>query len=211
MFSDITWGQFLTYLVPTIIAYGAVVLYLFYRKDVSNSVTSSRLVGKTVSSSPLASSPNGVTGVMGRTREQKTTVQPSSPTATAIVCEACGHEYGSPVLSPRLNSYGVPISNAVATPAPAAPLTVDFEPVDGEVDLSSMISALERVKSATTAAANGSSAETVISEKAAALTLFANDDLLNSEFASLAALQMDDAAPTEGYSAASSLDLLKAA
>jgi len=218
MFSNISWGQFLVFLVPLLVGYGVVVLYLFYRDSVSKSATSSSLVGKP-SDLAVTSRTTSDGGVMGKTFEQKagqrlaavpaaTTTAVAAP--TTITCEACGHVHGTLVAPPRLNSYGMPI-NRTAEPATFIPLTDDFDPVDGGVDVQSMIATLEKVKTVTAVASGGAPASRVISEKAEVLSLFANDDLLNSEFASQLALQLDDSAPTAGYSAALALENLKAA
>lgn len=205
MFSSISWGQFLVFVVPSLFLYGAVVAYLFYRDRITKSATSSNLVGRPVNgSSPSATTAN----VMGKTLEQK---NGRDQPGRSVACEACGHVHGSPVTSPRLNSYGIPISPRTAEVAPSAPLTEDFDPVDGGVDVQSMLANLEKVKSVSVAAFSGASTDDVISEKAEVLSLFANDDLLNSEFATQFATKLDESVPTMGYSAVATLETLKAA
>ena len=212
MFSGISWGQFLTFAVPLLVGYGIVVAYLFYRDRVVKSATSSGLVGKPAQDGYTSRS---TASVVGKTLEQKAGKNNSvASSATApFTCEACGHVHGTPVsaTAPRLDSYGLPITNhAAPSAAPATPLTEDFDPVDGSVDLASMFANLAQV-SGTTTVASGTPTNEVISEKAEALSLFASDDLLNSEFTSLLASELDKAAPTFGYSAADSLEELKAA
>ncbi|WP_238752362.1 hypothetical protein [Neolewinella maritima] len=90
-------------------------------------------------------------------------------------------------------------------------MTEDFDLVDGSVDLASMFTNLAKVSSGMTTVASGTPTNEVISEKAEALSLFANEDLINSEFTSLLASELDKAAPTFGYCAADSLEDLKTA
>ena len=213
MFSGISWGQFLTFAVPLLVGYAVVVIYLFYRDKVAKSATSSGLVGKPAQDGYTSRS---TASVVGKTLEQKAGKNNSvaSSATSPLVCEACGHVHGTPATAtaPRLDSYGLPITNhAAPLVASATPLTEDFDPVDGSVDLASMFANLAQVSSGTTTVASGTPTNEVISEKAEALSLFASEDLLNSEFTSLLASELDKAAPTFGYSAADSLEDLKAA
>ena len=242
MFSDISWGQFLSYALPALVLYAVVVLYLYYRKDVSKTITSRRLVGKTTASDPPTSGTtssdrlrSGRGGVMGKTREQRsasTSAETSAGEATPapLVCDACGHVHGTPsavqtasTRTRQIDSYGIPIPDAppltVAKPSTSAsviapPVTVhdEFESVDGLVDIAAMARAIATVETITsTAAAGRLDTDEAASRKAAAVSLFANEDLLNSEFASQLALQLDTTAPTAGYSAVATLETLKAA
>ena len=211
MFSGISWGQFLTFAVPLLVSYGVVVMYLFYRDKVSKSATSSGLVGKPAQDGYPS---RNTASVVGKTLEQKAGKNNSvaSSATSPFTCEACGHVHGTPAPAPRLNSYGLPITNHAAPSVdPTTPLTEDFDPVDGSVDLASMFTNLAKVSSGTTSVASGTPTNEVISEKAEALSLFASEDLINSEFTSLLASELDKAAPTFGYSAADSLEDLKAA
>lgn len=209
MFDGISWGQFLLFAVPIILGYGIVVVFLFYRDKVSKSATSSGLVGKQAQDG-YPSRNNA--SVVGKTLEQKAgkSNAVTSSATSPFTCEACGHVHGTPAPAPRLNSYGLPITNhAAPSAAPVTPLTEDFDPVDGSVDLASMFANLAKVSSETTTVANGTPTNEVISEKAEALSLFASEDLINSEFTSLLAAELDKAAPTFGYSAVNSLENLK--
>ncbi|CAH1002533.1 hypothetical protein LEM8419_03407 [Neolewinella maritima] len=211
MFSGVSWGQFLTFAVPLLVGYGVVVIYLFYRDRVSRSATSSGLVGKPARDGYPS---QDFASVVGKTLEQKAGKNNSvaSPAPSPFTCKACGHVHGTPAPAPRLNSYGLPITNHAAPPiAPATPLTEDFDLVDGSVDLASMFTNLAKVSSGMTTVASGTPTNEVISEKAEALSLFANEDLINSEFTSLLASELDKAAPTFGYCAADSLEDLKTA
>ncbi len=207
MFSGISWGQFLTFAIPLLVGYAVVVVYLFYRDNVSKSATASAVVGKPVQN---GYTPKGATSVVGKTLEQKAG-RGNSVTAP-FVCEACGHVHGTTATAPRLDSYGRPIINhAAPSVTPATPLTEDFDPVDGSVDLESMLANLAKVSSSTTTVASGTPTNEVISKKAEALSVFTGNDIFNSEFTSLLASELDKAAPTFGYSAADSLEDLKAA
>ena len=219
MFSGISWGQFLTFAVPLLVGYGVVVAYLFYRDKVSKAAASSSLVGKPA---PNGSTSNGAASVVGKTFEQKANRGGSAPSSAAtpgLVCEACGHVHHAPTNgAPRLDSYGQPIVNhptavAAARPvvAPTTPLTEDFDPVDGSVDLESMLTNLAQVAADTTTVANGTPTHEVITKKTELLSVCSNQDLLDSEFTFLLASELDKAAPTFGYSAADNLEDLKAA
>ena len=211
MFDGISWGQFLLFAVPLILGYAIVVTFLFYRDKVSTSAASAKLLGKPAKDGYTS---RATASVVGKTLEQKAGkgIAVTSSVSDPVVCEACGHVHGTPVPAPRLNSYGLPITNHATPPvASATPLTEDFDLVDGSVDLESMFANLAKVSTGTTTLVGGTPTNEVISEKAEALSLFANEDLLNSEFTSLLASELDKAAPTFGYSAADSLENLKAA
>ncbi len=213
MFSGISWGQFLTFAIPLLVGYAVVVVYLFYRDKVSKTATASAVVGKP---NQNGYTPKGATSVVGKTLEQKAGRDNSVavPATAPFVCEACGHAHGTPATAtaPRLDSYGRPIINYVAPlVTPATPLTEDFDPVDGSVDLESMLANLAKVSSSTTTVASGTPTNEVISKKAEALSVFTGNDIFNSEFTSLLASELDKVAPTFGYSAADSLEDLKAA
>ena len=210
MFSDISWGQFLMFVLSGLVLYGVGVLYYFYRGSASKSATSAELVGKTETNS----SDHSGRSLLGKTREQKSTLSNGSIVSP---CEACGHVQGTKIKRPQKNSYGVPIdtstSNAFPAPtlSPSTPLTVEFEPVEDGVDLASLASALEKVTAVTYSADSDVSDELLAAQKADAFALFEHDDLLNSEVASQLALQLDHSAPTDGYSAVDALSNLKAA
>ncbi|WP_157976246.1 hypothetical protein [Lewinella sp. IMCC34191] len=198
------------FLISGLILYGFGVLYYFYRGSASKSAASAELVGKTETDASNHSGEN----LLGKTREQKSTLTNGS---TLTPCEACGHVQGTTIKRPRKNSYGVPIDTSISndfpapTLSPSTPLTVEFEPVEDGVDLASLASALEKVTAVTYSADSGVSDELLAAEKADAFALFEHDDLLNSEVASQLALQLDHSAPTDGYSAVDALSNLKAA
>ena len=209
MFSTTSWGQFLAYIAVAIVLYGLAVLFIFYRKTASKALTTSPVVGKPAEAEPLNGTP---TSVMGKTREQKNghRLSPTPGITSPVSCEACGHVHGSPVAA-QVNSYGLPISNPPVAPMQDTPLVDDFEPVDGGIELSSLLEALEKVKEIPAMTVAGDTSDSVAEDKAAALSLFATHDLLNSEFSSFVAVELDNLVPTEGYSAVASLEVLKAA
>ena len=219
MFSGTSWTQFLVYLIPILVVYAAGVLYFFYRSASKPTTASGALVGGTSSSSAAPVSLMGTPKDEGRRRHRQN---------GHGTCEACGQRLDQHSDDRvRTNSYGVPIEAAPvsegednSTPGTAAaassssssvPLSTEFDPVDGDIDPGDLISLVEKVTSVYRMADSGMSSESLRDEKADTVSLFANDDLLNSEVASQLALQLDTQVPTQDFSAVSALSELKAA
>ena len=131
MLSDISWGQFISYTLVLLVAYGGYVIYRFYRNDVSNI-----LAGRNRADEPVAIRPaTGGRGSLMGSAADDFTVAAADYDSTPTVCAACGHVHGTPIAPPAVDSYGNPIvdtfpmsvlrnrANATVTPTTAGETT----------------------------------------------------------------------------------------
>ena len=221
MFQEIGWIQFFTYLTVGLALYGATVAYLYYRKDL-DILRKNGVLGPTE-----ADRRSKITGSIIGSVNKLATEEDLHQALSA--CEACGHVPGTEIELPhRIGRGSQPVTVQESYPvgtvdtqpkiyAPSAPATITNEvdiddSIDGAVDLEELMLAFSEasalIEGADVAAVPE---EEAVTSKERVLSILGNDNLLNSELASMLAVSLDRELPTESFSARDHLEHCKAA